>query len=335
VSKYVRLLFLLVVAIWLGGACSAQESLRISRGVAPLAGQVDRNVYGSSAGALVDVGQFSSRLLKGGADRSAGLGATATGGDPLEQIGVARFDVRAPFALDARRAAPWGNVSERERSLLGSHDVVVVLDRSRSMETQDCPAAMAGERPWNPAIEPRASRPLRTLSRWQWCVEQAFDLTRQTAGLPGGGVTLVLFDRRYDVYEKVDLNEFSRIMAETSVGGGTLIAPPLKNQLSEFFRRRDAGSQRPLAMAVITDGDPHDTGAVRAAIIGATQRMRNPREISITFLQVGNEPRGQMFLQMLNDLVAEGARYDIVKTKPFSELLQFGLTRSLIDAIDG
>jgi hypothetical protein len=333
-SKYVRLLSLLVFAILLGSACLAQESLRISRGVAPLTGQVDRNILGDSAGALVDVGQFSSaRLSARGQGNTFGHDATAPSSGELGPMGIARFDVRTPFALDAQHSALWGNVTERERSLLGSHDVVVILDRSRSMDTRDCPAATPRQRPWNPALESSVSRRLLSVSRWQWCVEQAFDLTRQTAGLPGGGVTLVLFDRDYDVFEKVGLNQFSQIMAATNVGGGTLIAPPLKSQLAEFFRRRASGSQRPLAMAIITDGDPHDTRAIRSAIIDATQKMRNPREISITILQVGTDSRGQMFLQMLNDLVGEGARYDIVRTKPFSELLQVGLTRSLVDAI--
>ncbi len=339
-SGYVRLLSVLVAVLLFASAACAQESLRISRDKKPLSGQVDHNVYSAGAdflgaGALVDVGKFSSPRLEGSVEREAlGLDAAASTSEPLGQMGVAKFDVRTPFSLNAKRSVFWGNVNERELALLGSHDVVVILDRSRSMRTRDCLAAMPGERPWNPATEPSASRQLRLLSRWEWCVEQAFDLTRQAGRLPGRGVTLVLFARGYDVYEKVALQQFPQIMGMTDLQRGTHIAPPLRDQLAQFFRRKAAGSARPLAIAVITDGVPKDADDIRSAIIGATRRMHNPREISITFLHVGTDPRGQMLLQILNDgLVREGARYDIVKTKPFSELLQFGLTRSLIDAI--
>jgi hypothetical protein len=62
--------------------------------------------------------------------------------------------------------------------------------------------------------------------------------------------------------------------------------------------------------------------------------MRSPHEITITFLQIGTEREGYELLHDLDqNLMREGAKYDIVSSKPFPEVVRDGLARSLVDAI--
>ncbi|HEY9868851.1 MAG TPA: hypothetical protein V6D08_06775 [Candidatus Obscuribacterales bacterium] len=329
-----RIVWLLPVLllVWLPGrGALGQESLRIPRTAKPLSGKVDFNVLAPGREPLS--GGAEAGRLQGAVDTQA-LGAGAAAAGLAGGAGVARLDTAAPFQLGAARNTFWGEVSERELALLSAHDVVVILDRSSSMKTRDCFAAMPGERAWSPARDPPGSRQLRLLSRWQWCVEQALDLAGQKARVPGRAVTLVLFARDYDVYENVSLGQLPRIFSNAGLGKGTYMAAPLDRQLSEFFRRRQAGYDRPLAVAVITDGVPDDSEALLGTIIDATRNLKSPRELSITFLHVGTDLRGQQLLDMLDHgLVARGARYDIVHTRAFSELLEKGLTRVLIESI--
>jgi hypothetical protein len=62
--------------------------------------------------------------------------------------------------------------------------------------------------------------------------------------------------------------------------------------------------------------------------------MKNPNEISITFLQVGVDPKATRYLRELdNDLVRGRASYDIVTSKSFDQLNKSGLALALLDAV--
>lgn len=87
------------------------------------------------------------------------------------------------------------------------------------------------------------------------------------------------------------------------------------------------GNVKPLLVAVITDGEPTDKGAV-VQVIGQTMgQMRQPGEIKITFLQVGNTFDGADFVEHLE------RQFPIVSSKTFGELQKTGLTRALVDGI--
>jgi hypothetical protein len=106
--------------------------------------------------------------------------------------------------------------------------------------------------------------------------------------------------------------------------------------LNEYFARRNdtGGHCKPLAIAIITDGMPDNPRSLRDLIVEATHAMRNPHEITITFLQIGTEREGYELLHDLDqNLLHEGAKYDIVSSKPFPDVVRDGLARSLVDAI--
>lgn len=335
--------FLLVPAV------SAQDSLRIDRGLKPLYGKVDYSggagsvqgrarvkplegrVERNAAGGLVDTANFqagagriglpgraNSNQIQGGAQQSSGLGQADS--TPLRS-GVAGMGRPDPFPLSGSQTRLPGDISDRELELLRSHDVVVIQDRSSSMGDKE--------------HFPVSGRGSRKMSRWKWCLSQAVDLTRQTARIPGGRITLVLFSSQYDVYENVTLQQVPYIFARNKIFIGTKIVPPLADQLDRYFQRRDAGTAKPLVIAIITDAIPQDDDDLKDLIVETTHRMRNPDEITITILQVGSEEDGQALLRKLDHrMVRKGAKFDIVKTKTFPQVLQAGLTRSLIEAIE-
>lgn len=214
-----------------------------------------------------------------------------------------------------------GDLSDQELRQLATHDIVIMQDRSSSM----------GEKDYFPMAQEK-------ISKWKWCMSQSMDLTRQTTRLPKFGITLVVFSSQYDVYQNVRLQQMPSIIANSRNGLfiGTKLAAPMHDQLTQYFQRRAMGKARPLIIAVITDGKPQDDHELRDVIIQATQLMRNPNEIKIKFLQIGNDDEGEKKLNKLDTrLVSKGARFDIVGVEPFTQLAQEGLPRALLRAIRG
>jgi hypothetical protein len=118
---------------------------------------------------------------------------------------------------------------------------------------------------------------------------------------------------------------------------GTRMSQPLEDRLNNFFSKRQSIG-RPLLLAVITDGVPapkREPFLVADVLINATKRMRDAKDVTVVFFQIGGADfKGQRFLNYLdNGLVADGARFDIVKNVPMERLAQIGLAQSLVNSI--
>lgn len=280
----------------------------------PLTGGVDY----TTAGSLIDVDQFKGSVqppkksipaLRDGVNRQ--------GPQPLQSEAPA-LEPFARIPASAKQTQLQGDLSKEDLKLLSRHDVIVMQDRSTSM----------GEKEYFPSFG-RASR-------WQWCLNQARDLTRQTAGIPDWAITLILFSSKYDIHQRVTLQDLPAIFVREGIFIGTRLADPVAEALSDYFNRRAAGKVRPLIIAIVTDGKPQDEENLRDVIINATQQLNDRNEVRITFLQVGTDHEGQKKLGKLNyRLVTRGARYDIVDVVPFYQVAQQGLARALVDAIRG
>lgn len=255
-----------------------------------------------------------------------GYGAGALQSAPSERSRGARphpayaSDTGIPgMSADLRRDAVGAPTAFRallptEARLLGRYDISVLIDRSGSMTTHDCPSPYSRE----------------PISRWNWCREQTAYLARE-AGLLSRGITVVPFATDFKRYERASVRDIHNIFAMSTPGGGTNLAEALKNELDTYFYEKENGRRnRPLMIAVISDGAPSSKGAVKKAIKEATRRMTRPDEIKITFLQVGNEQGGSNFLRELDsDLASQGARTDIVGARDFRQLLYTGLPAAL------
>jgi uncharacterized protein YegL len=228
-----------------------------------------------------------------------------------------------------------GALNLRDLEVIGRRDVVLLIDKSGSMTTEDCPSGPAS-RFADFLTGTGRYRGTAFISRWQWCQEQVYSLRQQVARALPGGLTLGFFDSKTRVFSDVSAEEIPSLFATNRPGGGTNMTRALKEQLADYFERRAAAANnvKPLAVAIITDARPDSANSLRAVRADATRKLHYPGEITITFLQIGNESQGSSLLYELdNHLVAAGARYDIVDSKLFSELTRFGLGRPLVDAI--
>jgi uncharacterized protein YegL len=211
------------------------------------------------------------------------------------------------------------NASELEQ--LGRHDITLLIDKSESMRTPDCPSL---------------ERPLTAVSRWDWCRQQSTDLAAQTASVLPDGLTVVVFSNFARAFPHVNANVIPQIFAANQPGGMTNEAYAVHMVLDDYFNRRKQqhNKVRPMLIAVITDGLPTNTFALKRELFEATEQMKHQGEIGFTFLQVGGDPQGIGFICDLEaSLQQEHAKYDIVTSRTFPELIKTGLAKALYDCI--
>jgi len=214
-------------------------------------------------------------------------------------------------------------------SSLSKYDLVVVIDKSKSMSIADCNINRVGG---NDAIAISDG----LISRWEWCRQQTRELSEATQGVLKDGFTLVVFSGRSIAYNNVGPGAIETVFAENGPQGPTHATRPINDQFESYFARRTnfGDKAKPLMILMITDGCPEDPPSLCSSILNATRRMNYKDEITLTILQIGHDHRATKLLDRLNDpVMAAGAKFNIVTTKPFSELQKTGLTGALKDAI--
>lgn len=203
------------------------------------------------------------------------------------------------------------NVSNEE---LAKYDYVIMIDKSGSMSTTDCPGGK---------------------SRWAYAQEQTEAIARQAAQFDSDGIDVVVFSGTPKEYKGVTPDKVSQIFIENSPGSSTDTAAALELVLGGYRARKAADANtKPLIVICITDGEPNDRGAVDKVIINHTNTMTNDNETGITFIQIGKDAGARQFLQHLDDdLQGLGAKYDIVDTKNEEEMDKLSITDLLVAAI--
>jgi hypothetical protein len=174
-----------------------------------------------------------------------------------------------------------------------------------------------------------------SLSKFEWCHDQVRNLASRLSP-HHKTLTITTFNNTFETQDGCTPGKVEEIYATIRPRGGTDLVDPLESRLNAALNKHRV-SGRPILIAVITDGEPNippDPHVVNNAIINITQCMSEPDEIVVTFLQIGDTFVGRDFcLDLDNNLVNEGAKYDIVDTKTFAELKSEGLVNALVDAI--
>lgn len=250
---------------------------------------------------------------------------------PVSQMQTARVSDTASFlsrTLQTFQQRPFASapLAPMEVARLRGKHVTIVMDRSGSMKTKDCVVGMP--------MMGRFPNSSNMLSRWDWCTRQTFDLARQTAQVMPQGLSMVFFSGSDSVYHNVRPDEIPSLFARNEPEGGTNLVGALKRQFDDFFKAQQAGATQPLVIAVVTDGVPDTPRALKDLLVGATQKMTAPDQLSIVFLQVGNDSNGSSLLQELDyGMMNYGASYDIVSVTPFNAVMNRGLAKSLVAAV--
>ncbi len=222
---------------------------------------------------------------------------------------------RQPLPANAATQAPFALRAQRIQTL-ARYNLEFIIDRSLSMRRRDCPGG---------------------LSRWDWCAYQAADLAGGLAPYTRNGLTITRFATEFDTLEHASPQDIVDVLERHDFQLGTCLCEPLTARLDKFFAQRALGG-KPLLIAVITDGLPWpkpEPRMVREELISASQRMTGPGEVTVVFLQIGGDDmRGRNYLLDLGEnLINYGARYQYVHTIPFEELEQVGLERALVDVV--
>jgi hypothetical protein len=221
-----------------------------------------------------------------------------------------------PFQLRATQLN-GAAIENGQISALSRYDLEIIIDRSMSMRRRDCPGG---------------------LSRWDWCALQATAVARALSPYAAQGLTITRFATNFDVHEHASAQDVANVLELRDFQFGTRLSEPLAARLNQFFARYKPGD-KPLIIAVITDGVPYprpEPHLVRKALVKASRRITDPRQVNVVFLQVGgNDPRGRYFLwDLATNLRSYGARYQYVRTVPFEVLKQIGLAQALVEAVN-
>ncbi|HEY9718317.1 MAG TPA: hypothetical protein V6C69_12665 [Trichormus sp.] len=222
-------------------------------------------------------------------------------------------------------------VSAESIRRLQNYEVVVIIDKSRSMLIEDCPAANSVEQQ-----DPLAQLAQSQVSRWQWCQEQLFAMARQAQEQLPEKFRVITFSGDYTIYDNVDPPGVNMIFAENHPSGPTIAAHALKDQLDSYLSRRAVSSRRPkpLLIAVITDGCPNDPAELKYEIAAATKKMQDPSEIAITILQVGHDNRATKLLSDFQQRrYGSTMKFDIVHCLSFDQLEKTGLVPALASSV--
>lgn len=245
--------------------------------------------------------------------------ATASKGNLAKQIPASDSNSRADLsgaAVEVKLpAAVQGNElkSHAERDdqteLLRRRQIILIIDRSGSMGAKD------------PSCD--------TLSRFEWC-KQAISELADSKELASSRFTLIFFNTGTDVIRDADLPVVERMFGMLAADGGTDLNLALKTALA----LQKSNGQPDSVVAVLHDGIVNRPNEISSLLINAGNSLSSPKQLAITFLQIGQDAKGTNFLNQLDTaLVTQGARFDIVDTIPFTTLKQVGLKAALTQAI--
>jgi len=261
--------------------------------------------------------QVALKLLNGGADDRRL--ATSIQQTHLE-TGTQHTNLETGTKMlssDAQKDAITGGVDESDKKnekKLAQYNIEVIIDISGSMGDADGTGNQ---------------------SKFEWCHDQVRTLAQKLAPY-NRTLNITTFNPEFDTNENCSPSQLEQIYSTVKPKGGTNLVAPLEARLSAIETKYAGTNQRAL-IVVITDGMPNiprDPMLVNDAIIRFTQHMNDPNKVKITFLQIGDTFEGKDFcLRLDDDLVNEGAKYDIVDTETFDELKQIGIINALIDAL--
>lgn len=214
------------------------------------------------------------------------------------------FSTQKP-ELAATGAALKGKVANAQALL--DYQLVLLVDRSASMRTKDCPG---------------------DISRWQWCRDNTQKLLNQSLAATANNLSIIAFDSSYKTHERNNQDILGQIFRDELPDGETLMAPALNEAFRLVYRQLQSG--KPAMVVVISDGRPTDFDQVKRRLIDQSNTLSKPELLQVMFFQIG---AGENSLNELDTgLVAQGAKADLVSVTPFTKVDSQGIAATLVDA---
>jgi Mg-chelatase subunit ChlD len=169
-----------------------------------------------------------------------------------------------------------------------------------------------------------------TTTRWNAMQESIRTLIRDLSQIDTDGIGLVQLGGSIQSWENVNEENALAIFKDLSPRGGT----PLAEALTKAFGMAGKSPKKDM-IVVYTDGVPDDAKAVELVIKNQANSQAADEDLTILFVQVGDDASATRFLQGLDDNL-KGAKFDIVDAKTVAEVDAFASTAELLlAAIDG
>ena len=194
------------------------------------------------------------------------------------------------------------------KDVFENHDLVMIIDRSGSMTTKDCPGSS---------------------SRWDWVCAQARELA-EAAAQASSAITVVFFNHQYYRFDRVRPQDIPMFFSQYQPIGGTILAQPLSEQFDDYFRVR----AKPLIIAIVTDGMPNDPYNVAQVLDDASPQLRYVGEVTVTFLLISDEVNEENLRAKLGERmggsVKNGGMVDVI---PFNTLVSKGVKQAFFEEL--
>ena len=191
-------------------------------------------------------------------------------------------------------------------SSISNFDFIVLIDFSGSMASTD-----TGK------VGPRIQRVKESLT----------GLVSELAAVDEDGIDVITFGGELIQHTAgvKDASVVETVFSSRRVAGGTPTAEALTKAIELAGK-----SDKPDFLVVFTDGEPNNREAVKTVIRNQANKQANDADLTILFIQVGDDASAGDFLKDLDDNL--NAKLDIVDVKTQAEADAFPTLAGLIDA---
>jgi uncharacterized protein with von Willebrand factor type A (vWA) domain len=191
---------------------------------------------------------------------------------------------------------------------VAEYDFAVVIDGSGSMGTKDVKTGWFGSK-----------------TRWESIEKTAIVFSHDLAKIGKGSLNLVIFsDNQIKTYPNSNSYQVASAFKYNEPNGGTPLTEALQAAMSSL---KDSTKKK--FIMVFTDGEPNNRQSLKDLIIRQANSQATDDEMTILFIQVGNDSGATKFLQDLDDNLKD-AKFDIVDAKTVAEAEKFSSTLELV-----
>jgi uncharacterized protein YegL len=177
------------------------------------------------------------------------------------------------------------------------HRVILLIDRSGSMDTDDCEGQ----------------------TRYTYLREKIKAFVPAAAAVAAGNnVTAIFFNHTTKVEHLSTADSVDISLRTNRPAGGTATHLAIE----EAYKQHLIDPSIPTLVFLVTDGQPDSTDAVNKEIVSVTKRLSKPEDFRIMVLTVGERSPGlsKWLEQLDSELGPLGAKFDIVGQNNLNEV---------------
>lgn len=142
-------------------------------------------------------------------------------------------------------------------------------------------------------------------SRWAAAKELTTQINAAAKEIDTDGINLVTFGATVQTYDNVTDEQINAVF-EAGPNGGT----PLTEGLQALFKVAGSSPKKDLVV-ILTDGEPANKDSAAAAIIKQANSQSADDDLTVLFIQLGNDSSATAYLKSLDDGL-KSAKFDIV-----------------------